>query len=41
MSDGDVDAVKLDLLISEVVESLLVDDSVDGDGGLASLPLEE
>jgi hypothetical protein len=35
LADGDVDAVKLLLLISSVVEALLVDDGVDSDGSLA------
>ncbi len=35
LSDGDVDAVQLLLLISSFVETLLVDDCVDGNGGFA------
>lgn len=37
LSDGDVDAVQLLLLILALVETLLVDDGVDGQGSLASL----
>ena len=37
LSDGDVHAEELGFLISKIVESLLVDDGVDGDGGFASL----
>ena len=39
LSDGDVDAVELLLLLAGVVETLLVDDGVDGDGGLAGLTI--
>ena len=41
LSDGDVDAVKLLLLVSGLVEALLVDDGVDGDGGLAGLTIAD
>lgn len=37
LSDGDVDAVQLLLLILSLVETLLVDDGVDGQGSLAGL----
>ena len=37
MTDGDVDAVKFGLLVSQVVESLLVNDGVDRNSGFASL----
>ncbi len=35
LADSDVDTVQLLLLVSSVVEALLVDDCVDGDGGFA------
>jgi len=35
LSDSDVDAEKFLLLISTVVETLLVDDGIDGNGGFA------
>ncbi len=35
LANGDVDTVQLLLLVSSVVEALLVDDCVDGDGGFA------
>ena len=41
LSDGDVDAVQLLLLLAGVVETLLVDDRVDGDGGLAGLQINK
>jgi hypothetical protein len=41
LSDGDVDAVQLLLLLAGVVETLLVDDRVDGDGGLAGLKINK
>lgn len=41
MPDGHVDAVELLLLLSGVVEALLVDDGVDGDGGLAGLTIAD
>lgn len=37
LSDGDVDAVQLLLLVFTLVEALLVDDGVDGQGGFAGL----
>ena len=40
LTDGDVDAVQLGLLVSEVVETLLVDNGVDGDRGFASLSVQ-
>ena len=39
LSDGDVNAEELLLVLSGVVEPLLVDDSVDGDGGFAGLTI--
>ena len=39
LSDGDVDAEELLLVVSGVVETLLVDDGVDSDGGLAGLTI--
>lgn len=39
LTDGDVDAVQLLLLILSVVETLLVDDGINGNGGLTSLPV--
>ena len=39
LADSDVDTVELLLGVVSVVESLLVDDGVDGDGGFASLPV--
>ena len=39
LSDGDVDAEELLLVVSGVVETLLVDDGVNGDGGLAGLTI--
>ena len=41
LSDGDVDAEELLLVVSGVVETLLVDDGVDGDGGLAGLTIAD
>ena len=41
LTDGDVDAVQLLLLVSGLVEALLVDDGVDGDGGLAGLTITD
>ncbi|PAV75334.1 hypothetical protein WR25_08915 [Diploscapter pachys] len=35
LSDGDVDAVQLLLLVAGLVETLLVDDRIDGDSGLS------
>ena len=39
-TDSDVNAEKLLLVVGGVVETLLVDDGVDGDGGFASLNTE-
>merc|ERR1740139_696586 len=39
LADGDVDAEERLLLVAGVVDRLLVDDGVDGDGGLASLTI--
>lgn len=39
LSDGDVDAVQLLLLILSLVETLLVDDGVDSQGSLAGLTI--
>ena len=39
LTHGDVDAVQHLLLVSALVEPLLVDDGVDGDGSLAGLPV--
>ena len=36
LSNGDVDAVQLLLLISSLIEALLVDDCVNGNGGFAA-----
>lgn len=36
LTDGNVDAVQLLLLIGALVKALLVDDCVDGDGGFAA-----
>lgn len=41
LSDGDVDAVQLLLLVVSLVEALLVDDGVDGQGGLAGLTVAD
>merc|ERR1719384_529714 len=41
LANGDVDTVQLLLGIIGLVESLLVDDGVNGDGGLASLPVSD
>lgn len=41
LSDGDVDAVQLLLLIFALVEALLVDDGVDGQGSLAGLTIAD
>ena len=41
LADGDVDAVERLGLITSVVDGLLVDDGVDGDGGLASLAIAD
>lgn len=35
LADGDVDAVQLLLLVGALVETLLVDDGVDGNGGFS------
>ena len=35
LTNGNVDAVKFLLLVSSIVETLLVDDGIDGDGRLA------
>ena len=39
LSDGDVDAVQHLLWVSGIVETLLVDDGVNGDGGLSGLTI--
>lgn len=39
LSNSNVDAVQFLLLLSSVVESLLVDDGVDGNGGFAGLTI--
>merc|ERR1712079_171445 len=39
LADGNVDAERLLLGVSSIVESLLVDDGVNGDGGFAGLPV--
>merc|ERR1712079_532795 len=39
LADGNVDAEQLLLGVSSIVESLLVDDGVNGDGGFAGLPV--
>eukprot|EP00049_Salpingoeca_infusionum_P017066 m.351668 g.351668 ORF g.351668 m.351668 type:complete len:555 (-) comp16305_c0_seq1:37-1701(-) len=39
LANGDVDAVKLLALVVTVVETLLVDDSINGDSGLTSLTI--
>merc|ERR1712079_965693 len=39
LADGNVDAEQLLLGVSSIVESLLVDNGVDGDGGFAGLPV--
>merc|ERR1712088_718229 len=41
LANGDVDTVQLLLGIIGLVETLLVDDGVDGDSGLASLPVTD
>ena len=41
LADGDVDTVQLLLGVIGLVEALLVDDGVNGDGGLASLPVTD
>merc|ERR1712018_136866 len=41
LADGDVDTVQLLLGIVGLVEALLVDDGVNGDSGLASLPVTD
>lgn len=41
LSDSDVNAEQLLLLVSCIVESLLVDDGVDSDGGFAGLPVTD
>ena len=41
LANGDVDTVQLLLGIVGLVEALLVDDGVNGDGGLASLPVTD
>lgn len=41
LSDGDVDAVKLLLFVGSIVEPLLVNNGVDGQGSLASLSVTD
>ena len=41
LSDGDVDAVELGGFVLSVVPSLLVEDGVDGDGGLSGLSITD
>ena len=41
LADGHVDAVELLLLVARVVEALLVDDRVDGEGGLPGLTVAD
>jgi hypothetical protein len=41
LADGDVDAEELLLVVVAVVETLLVDDGVDGNGGLAGLTIAD
>merc|ERR1711963_470787 len=41
LANGDVDTVQLLLGIVRLVEALLVDDGINGDGGLASLPVTD
>merc|ERR1712079_650574 len=41
LADGDVDTVQLLLGVISLVEALLVDDGINGDGGLASLPVTD
>merc|ERR1719367_2465797 len=41
LANGDVDTVQLLLGVISLVEALLVDDGVNGDGGLASLPVTD
>ena len=41
LANGDVDAEELLLLVTGIIETLLVDDGVDGDGGLASLTITD
>ena len=41
LSDSDVDAVQLLLLVFAVVETLLVDDCIDGDCGFAGLTIAD
>merc|ERR1712073_1945 len=41
LADGDIDTVQLLLGVISLVEALLVDDGINGDGGLASLPVTD
>ena len=41
LADGDVDAIELGALVGAGVDGLLVDDRVDGDGGLAGLAVAD
>ena len=41
LADGDIDAIELGLLVGAGVDGLLVDDGVDGDGGLAGLAVAD
>src|SRR5262249_52703024 len=41
LPDRDVDAVELDLLVAGGVERLLVENGIENDGGLASLPIAD
>ncbi len=41
LADGDIDAIELLALIRAGVDALLVDEGVDGDGGLAGLAVAD
>src|SRR5690606_22505372 len=41
LADGDIDAVELLVFVVALVERLLIEDRVDGDGGLAGLAVAD
>ena len=41
LADGDIDAIELLLLVAALVDRALIDDRVDGDGGLAGLAVAD
>ena len=41
LADGDIDAIELLLLVAALIDGALIDDRVDGDGGLAGLAVAD